>query len=62
MNILQNAMLDYMAQTVKGFAVLTVKYLAYVTKWRGNVKVDVRLDGKTLNVIKVRIETTYSRL
>ena len=62
MNILQNAMLDYMAQTVKGFAVLTVKNLAYVTKWQGNVKVDVRLDGKTLNVIKVRIETTYSRL
>ena len=62
MNILQNAMLDYMAQTVKGFAVLPVENLAYVTKWQGNVKVDVRLDGKTLNVIKVRIETTYSRL
>ena len=30
--ISQNAMLDYMAQTVRDFAVLTVKNLAYVTK------------------------------
>ena len=45
--------MGYTAQTVKNFAVLTVKHLAYVTKWRGNVKVDVRLDGPNINVIQV---------
>ena len=41
------------AQTVKNFAVLTVKHLAYVTKWRGNVKVDVRLGGLKVDVTQV---------
>ena len=56
MNILQNAMLDYMAQTAKDFATITVKNLGYVKKSRGNVMVDVKRDGKTFNVIKVRIK------
>lgn len=34
-----------MVQTVKDFAVLTVKNLGFVTKSRGNVKVDVKMDG-----------------
>ena len=49
----QNALLDYLEWTVRDFAVPTVKHLAYVTKWRGNVKVDVRLDGLNINVIQV---------
>ena len=46
-------MLGYTAQTVKDFAVLTVKHLACVTKWRGNVMVDAKLDGRKINVTQV---------
>ena len=54
----QNVMRGYMAQTVKDFAVLTVEHLGFVIKSRGNVKADVKLDGKTLNVIKVKFIIT----
>lgn len=46
-------MLGYTVQTVKNFVVLTVKHLAYVTKWRGNVMVDVKMDGPNINVTQV---------
>ena len=46
-------MLDYMAQTVRDFAVLTVKHLAFVTKQRVIVMVDVKLDGLIVYVTLV---------
>ena len=49
-------MSDYLEQTVKNFAVLTVKHPECVTKLRGNVLVDVRLDGLNSNVTQVCID------
>ena len=46
-------MLDFLEQTVKNYAVLTVKHLAHVTKLRGNVKVYVNLCGLNVNVKQV---------
>ena len=46
-------MLDHMVQTVKDFAALIVKNLGFVTKWRGNVMVDVKMDGLKWNVTQV---------
>lgn len=46
-------MLDYMPQTVKDFAVLTVKHLRFVTKSRDIVMVDVKMDGLKLNATQV---------
>ena len=51
-------MSGYMAQTVRNFAIRTVEHLGFVIKSRGNVLVDVLLDGKTPNVIKVRFIIT----
>ena len=40
---------------VKKTAALTVLYLEDVTGWQVNVKVDVKLGGRNLNVTQVRI-------
>ena len=43
-----------MDMVVKKVAALTVLYLGHVTGLQVNVKVDVKLDGRNLNVTQVR--------
>ena len=53
---------NYLEQIVKNFAVLTVKYLAYVTKLRGNVKVYVRLGGLNVNVTHLCVSDSFGNV
>ena len=55
-------MSNYLEQIVKNFAVLTVKHLAYVTKLRGNVKVDVRLGGLNVNVTHLCMSDSFGNV
>ena len=52
---LQNVHLGFMDKVVKKTAALTVLYPADVTALQVNVKADVMLDGRNLNVTKVGI-------
>ena len=57
-------MSNYLEQIVKNCAVLTVKHLAYmyVTKLRGNVKVDVKLGGLNVNVTHLCVSDSFGNV
>ena len=52
---LQNVHLGFMDKIAEKTAARNVLYLGVVTEWPVNVKVDVKLDGRNLNVTQVRI-------